>query len=169
MADVTETVVLPNQPTVGSVKYVPLGGDGYTAPHAAYEIRNFQITGDDQLGKAQLTLDMDQRFCCLVSYAVGQIAQGTAADADFRFSLGGSLEQGVITKTAATLSTVTIGRTWRPPPVLQEGGSNAPQLRMVYENVDADVYFLTSLIYLFNIRAREVGPLGYLLWSQGAS
>jgi len=166
---VLQQVILPAQPTNGTVEYVPLGGDGYTAPHGAYLVKSMELAGDASAGKAQNAVIMDARFCSLLSYATLQIVQATPADADFRMVFGTSIDQGAETATATTLSTVTVSRTWRPVPLIQPGGGAAPTLFILAENVNGDDYFLDALIYVFNIRAREIGPLGYLLWAQGAS
>lgn len=167
---VTESLVLPAQPTSGKVTLVPLGGDGFSAPHAAYMIETMLATGDASGTFVRLQVTMDERFCSLPSYVTGQIGQATPADADYRWTFGTTVDQGVLVNTADVVSSaVNCAKTWRPPPVIQPGGGKAAKLFMTYKNVDGDTYFLDSLIYLFDIRARERGPLGYLLWQMGAS
>ncbi len=43
---VSTTFTPPAQPTAGNLTYVPLGGDGFSAPLAAYAVQDFQDIGD---------------------------------------------------------------------------------------------------------------------------
>lgn len=48
-----ESIILPNQPALGSVEYIPLGGDGWRSPQSAFLI-DFQKTGDASGGNITL-------------------------------------------------------------------------------------------------------------------
>lgn len=173
---VSSTVVLPGQPTTGSVTRVPLGGDGFTAPIAAYAVRDHQVTGAVGGGTAALTIDMDTRFCSLVGWMSASVNQGTPADADFRRVITSAqgagipllAENGVAVAVAAGLG-IEVQVLWSPPPVILPGGTDFGQASWSWVNVDADVYRLQAYIYLFNIRVRETTPMGPLLWARGST
>ncbi len=80
--------MLPAQPAVGQVQYVPLGGDGFRAPFAAYAISSHTVAGDAGGGFAQLRISMDPRFCSLVAWTTIGITQVTPADAVLRGIVG---------------------------------------------------------------------------------
>ncbi len=174
---VSESINLPSQPGVGSVSYLPLGGDGYTAPFAAYQIIQWEITGDASGGAVVFGASMDMRYTSLVGFVNSHVQQQTAADADFRFHLSGDTfaEQafsGTATKISGTIAGATVQKQWNPTPFIMPGGvpgSSLPRIAARWLNVDGDVFELNALIYLFNIRVREVTPMGPLLWARGAT
>lgn len=171
---VSSAVTLPAQPTTGTVSWIPLGGDGYVSPMAAYAVVGHSVTGAVGGGSATLQVVMDSRFTSLVSWVTWANTQVASADADFRVTIGGpgvptQAESGLITAIAADVSTATISRTWNPNPSILPGGANPASIQMSMLNVDADVYSLSCLIYLFNIRAREITPMGPLLFARGAT
>jgi len=160
------------------VGYVPLGGDGYTAPFAAYTVDLMEDVGDGSGGTATLTVTMDPRFCALVQYATWDIAQATPAAAEFRVRLGAlqqkvpiQTDQGTQANISATVSSSReVTRVWEPVPVVLPGGEGpAPFLEGKWANVDTDVYRLSIQIFLFNIRVREVTPMGPILWARGST
>jgi len=48
-------------------------------------------------------------------------------------------------------------------------GSENTALTVFAANVDGDEYFLDAFIFLFDIRARELTPMGPLLWARGST
>ncbi len=173
---VTEAFTLPNQPTIGTVRFVPLGGDGFKAPSHAYSIFDASIVGDAGGGNARIQATMDNRYCSLVSYRCGQNQQVSALDADFRLSVTGGdvpeqLSQGAATAISAGVSLRTIGQTFSPTPIVLPGGSfsDAPRVIFRMANVLDDEYFLNAWIFCFDIRVRELTPMGPLLWARGAT
>lgn len=169
---VSQTVTLPAQPTVGTVNYIPLGGNGYTAPHAAYSISGFAVTGATGGGAAALRVNLDPRFCSLVGFVFFQNIQATPADAEFRMFIdgGGSpaqVDAGDIT-SVGTVSAASLNHTWNPTPIVLFG-PRAPIIGVDLLNVDADVISMNTMIYLFNINARQATPMGPLLWARGAT
>lgn len=159
------------------MNYVPLGGDGINAPHAAYTVVGHKISGDVSGGDARLSVVMDPRFVSLVSWFHWSIDQGTAADADVSLILSASQGKvplqssaGPVVKTSATIQSSTIQKTWSPNPILLPGGDGpAPTLSGRALNVDGDDYFMSCFIYVFNIRVRELSPMGGLLWARGGA
>ena len=171
-------VTLPSQPSDGSVTFVPLGGDGFSAPTSAYALQNLKVTGDATGGAASLTANLDNRFCSLVSFVSFRITQTTSADADFRLAItsaaGGVqtpqiLESGPVTAISATVSTATINKTLQLQPMMLPGAGNSGAIDVDFLNVDTDIYRISALIYNFNIRVRELTPMGPLLWARGAT
>jgi len=173
---VNEAVILPAQPTAGAVEYVPLGGDGFTAPRFAYSIVDMQVTGDATAGHAGLTVTMDSRFCSLVSYVTIENQQATSADAEVRAFIAasgvpGQVFQALIVATSATIAARTIGVTWNPTPFILPGSvpPNRPRIVSRMLNVDTDEYFLNAFVFCFDIRVRETTPMGPLLWARGST
>lgn len=157
---------------------IPLGGDGLSAPIAAYAITDFEITGDASSGRADLRITMDPRFCSLVSYITMTNSQAATADADIRLTVGSDnpvaavplqVQAGNVESINGNVSGgITLNRTWTPPPFILPGGSVAPFARGQMLNVLNDVYGLRAMIFLFDIRVRELTPMGPLLWARGS-
>lgn len=175
---VTETLALPNQPTQGRVHRVSLGGDGYTAPHAAYVVDNMILTGDVSGGALSHIITMDERFCSLVAYVNILSSQVASADADWVVGLDSNIANGaiapqlegrVIAATSATVSSVTLASIFTPVPVVLPGAGAGAQINSNVLNVENDGVRISALIYLFNVRVREVTPMGPLLWARGAT
>jgi len=175
---VTETFTPPGQPTSGSLTYVPLGGDGYSAPQAAYAVQNHAVTGDASGGRATLSVVMDPRFCSLVSFCSFQIQQGTSADAEYRLTVGSdtggtqippTVESGPVEAVVSLVSSSEINKTSPIVPMMLPGAGQVGRIRYEFLNVDGDVFSMSALIYLFNIRVRELTPMGGLLWARGAT
>lgn len=166
------TVQLPDQPTTGDLEYIPLGGDGFTAPKFAYMLRNASVVGDAGGGTIRIDLLMDPRFSSLISYVTGEVQQASTADIEFLFKVAGDRVPAQIFQGDAlsnALSSSEIGITWRPAPVILPGGTMAspPEVSWRVANVLADVLRLTALIFCFDIRVRELLPMGPLLFARG--
>ncbi len=174
---VTEAITLPAQPVAGTVDYLPLGGDGFTAPFAAYNIIDFNLTGDASGGRVSNSVNMDMRYCSLVAYFSYAIQQATPAAANMRQvltadSVAEQSLQGEVPAIDAAIAVRTVSQTWNPTPIVMPGAVSAQNLPRIFAravNVDGDDYFLNALIYLFNVRVREVTPMGPLLWARGAT
>ncbi len=169
-------MTLPAQPTSGTVERVPLGGDGFRAPNAAYAIIDHSVTGDGIAGSEGLTIVMDDRFCSLVAWITVEIAQTISADADVRFTISDAvgrtprlLEQRLVVSTSLDLSSQTIGATYNPTPQILGGGPLTTFCSVASVNVADDVVRMSAMIYLFDIRVREKTPMGPLLWARGAT
>lgn len=167
---VSSVFTLPAQPVTGEVVRVPLGGDGFSAPLASYTVRDHNVTGDASGTFAQLRVTMDLLYTSLVAFASGSIAQGTELNADFKFGIFGPVTSEVtVLGTQQVIDPLIDPRNcatlWSPPPRLYPGGGEVTTLSMRWLNVLADEYFLNTTIYLFDIRARELTPMGPLLWA----
>lgn len=167
----TSTVTLPAQPTIGTTHYVPLGGDGLSAPFAAQTVRAMQVEHDASGGTATAVINLDPRFCGLVSFMTIQIAQAINADADVSLTVTGSTTPSQVLRVVQPSGTdFEIGRTWTPNPIILPGGNQeAGQLRFACDNVDGDDSFLDVWVYLFNINVRQLTAMGPLLFSRGTN
>lgn len=58
---VTQSVQLPDQPTIGTVSLLPLAGDGYSAPHS-YFVVDIDSVQDASGGSAIINVEADPRF-----------------------------------------------------------------------------------------------------------
>ncbi len=104
------------------------------------------------------------------------MGQGTPADADFRFtvsSLAGNAvplltHAGVVTAIDASF-VVEINELWNVPPVILPGAQEPGIASCRWVNVDSDAYLMHAFIYLFDIRVRELTPMGPLLWARGST
>lgn len=171
---VSETLQLPAQPAVGATFFVPLGGDGFTAPKFGYAIRNFSLTGDATGTFVEHTISFDERYCSLVSYVTLGIQQATSADADFQFTINSDRsaqlnDSGTQTAVVSGVSGVEIGRTWNPPAYIYPGAGDNGRIRSHVLNVDTDVVTLSAFVYCFDVRVRETTPMGPLLWARGST
>ncbi len=171
---VTETVVLPAQPAAGTVEFVPLGGDGLSAPRAAYAVKGFLLTGDVSGGQIQTQVTMDDRYTSIVSYVSFNMSQATSADVDFNIAISGArtpqmTDSGVAVAISSTIDAVEVRHTWLPPPQLLPGGTEIAFVRTKVLNVDSDVLRSEMWIYLFNIDVRQKTPMGPLLWARGST
>jgi len=175
---VTDTVVLPAQPTTGALTFVPLGGDGFTAPHSAYVLNNQQVTSDASGGATSLIAQMDPRFVSLVSFGSMRMIQAADTAVDVRWVIGPAtggvqipqiIRQGLITDIASGITSSTISDVFNPTPLLLPGAGQTGQLLCQVVNVDTDILLMSAYIYNFDIRVRELTPMGPLLWSRGAT
>lgn len=173
LISVAETLVLPNQPTDGTLRYVPLGGDGFVSPFAAQALRGFELTGDASSGNIEFNVTLDPRFVNLVSLLTISIKQATSADAEFAMDLASdevvALRSGLIVAVSSLVTLSEVRFTWVPPATLLPGGDKNSRLRCQVLNVNGDVASFDLWTYLFNIRVRETTPIAPLLWAQGSS
>jgi len=156
------------------VTYVTLGGNGYNAPFAAYAINSWQIEADASGGLAVYTLTMDRRFVALVSYISFLGIQTVPADVGLRTVLRSdpgapTVSRALLLDSLPTTSAVaSLNDVYTPVPVLLPGGQVAT-VTVETDNVDTDDYFLSALIYLFNIDVRQKSPTGPIFWARGVA
>ncbi len=138
-------------------------------------MRAFSVVGDATAGAALLSVVLDPKYCHLVSFMTAQIAQTTSADADLSFLIAANRTPSmalreVQTAVATVTNTIEIARTWSPPALILPGGTTDNATASVrYKNVDTDVYYLDMWAFLFDIRVRELTPMGPLLWARGST
>ena len=169
---VDATVALPAQPTVGSTNLIPLGGDGWVAPHSVYSVDQ-QVVHDASGGIANNQVRFDPRYTQLVSYMLAEQTSGAATvlmtytiqcDAQDRIAVTVPL----LLQAQSGLSVTNRGL-WTPPAMLCSAGLGAdddpPFVSLITDNTDTETTVLRVRIYNFDKRARERVPLPQLLAS----
>ncbi len=164
---VATTVSLPALPSQGAADYIPLGGDGKSAPHGCYFVRA-EVAGDASSGNASITINLDVRYTNLVAYVNLLIAVDAAAG-DFLMLLGTGTGQaaaspqvvGTIPQVATTVNTNNGTFLWYPPPVFyqQEGQifSSCPNVGV------GETYKLAAEVLVFDPDVRRLAPLPWLM------
>jgi len=166
---VTSSFTLPAQPATGSAIQVPLGGDGFSAPHSAVVLRSITLAHDVSGGSAVMEVILDDRFCSLVSYQQMFIDQATELAEVVRAEIVGATSpicRDNITLTPNATLSDTAG-IWYPPSWILPGTANRCILRYTAVNVDGDTSHQNALIYQFDIRVRELTNVGFLNWARG--
>ncbi len=177
---VDATVTLPNQPAIGSSALVPLGGNGYSSPLGAYVVRDMQVTGDASGGRLRAEIKMDQAYCSLVSYVSWEVDQPTPVAMIFRSRLETpnvtisdaiplQTDEGQQAHFALLGEANTVGKTWRPTPVILPGDGANGFVDIAVVNLLNNVLRFDALIYVFDNKVRESENLGNLLWQRGSS
>jgi len=166
---VTSSFTLPAQPATGAAIQVPLGGDGFAAPHSAVVLRNVNLAHDASGGSAIMETILDDRYVSLVSYMAMFIDQATELAEVVRAEIVGATSP-ILRENIALVPNATLSDTagvWYPPPWVLPGTSNRCILRYTAVNVDGDTSFQNALIYQFDIRVRELTNVGFLNWARG--
>jgi len=156
---------LPAQPANGSSVYRPLGGDGWTAPHAEYSVLT-QLTGDATAGASIASLVLDTRFMNIVA-VMELLLTGAASVRECELEVISDRPTGARHRVRAQGAMVfisTLGAdnlfSWNPPLVV-----DAEELSWTCLNVDTAVSNCRCRIYCFQKRALEEVPLNVLLAS----
>jgi len=159
------TSTLPAQPTTGTAVYRPLGGNGWTSPHALYTV-NSQSAGDASGGGNQNSVVLDTRFANIVNIAQA-LFTGDTTTVDGELAIIGDQPTGALHRvncfgTLLFLSTLSdFGLlTWSPPPVI-----GAQSVFGQLENVLGTIFHLSATIYCFQKRVFEEVPLNVILAS----
>jgi len=157
---VSDTLVLPSQPTTGSVTIRPLGGNGYTSPQSYYLV-DFRLDADGSGGTITLNVALDPQFQNVVSLAEASLIGAAAsrvvrldifeATSALRFSVQGTMLRNADTGTHML---------YAPAAVFDVG-----QFEAVVDNVDTEEFRLKLLIYNFKRDAFNRVPLNVLLAS----
>lgn len=163
---ITENIALPNE----AATYVPLGGDGFSAPFAMY-IYDHSITGDASAGAVTQSITFDSRYCTLVRWVGMSIGQ-TNADTQFRLNLAANPEgtspkigvTGTLVGVASTVSSEGAQGYWVPPQTVLPPSA---VLNTQFTNVLSDTFRITAELLLWNIRVRELSPWQYLMAAAG--
>jgi len=157
---VSLALTLPDQPAAGLVTWLPLGGDGFTAPHSAYLLGRVALANDAGGGLAVTTITLDPRYESIVSQVMFQkdsVAAATlfmlevaTANADYIDRIRSSADNAV--------GDAINSAAWSPAPFLK-----AATLTLTTPNTDTETNYLDALIYNFNKEASQVSPLNVLL------
>lgn len=158
------TTNLPAQPTQGITNFVPLGGDGKSAPLGCYFVRA-EVDGDASGGGVNLTVNMDVRYTNLVAY-VNPVINVDAAAGDFAIRIGDSdqVARAAVVGTIPHVATTVVGDNaaflWFPPPLYFQGGGTAS---FFCPNVGVlETYKLFLEIYVFDINVLRLQALPML-------
>lgn len=169
---VVDAIVLP-----ASATFVPLAGDGFTAPHAMY-VTAQTLTMDASGGLAQAIISLDTRYCAMVTVVSFTVA-GAAADVEYAMSIsaapnGTSAAVGV----NGTVAIITLGAGlvvsargyWSPPAmILGPGDGSNPAIGVNFENVNGDTAIVSTQILLWDINVRNKTPWQVLAASMPGS
>ncbi len=160
---VATTLTLPDQPATGLVTYVPLGGDGWTAPHSVFEV-SVASAGAAGGGNNVVTINFDPRFQSIATYIRGT-NDGASTTIEMAFELLQTHNQPSLSAfanaipVAGVLGTVNL-MTWCPPPI-----PGMRRARMTTTNVDGDDLLFQMYLYNFNINVLQRVPLNLILSS----
>lgn len=158
---------LPAQPANGSSVYRPLGGDGWTAPHALYSTLS-QLASDASGDDSDITLNLDTRFMNIV-FLMEQLLVGFSSAREGEMQVIGDRPTGALHRVRMFglqihLGTVGGNRgllSWNPPLIV-----DAESVFSQTENTGVGpTHNLLCLIYCFQKRALEKIPLNSLLAS----
>lgn len=155
---VTETINLPAQPTTGTVRYGPMGGDGWTAPLARYEIEA-SLDMDGSGGTWRIAINMDPQFMSVVALMGLLTDQGSDTIA---FSMDCRLDAANVQYRVAgdlkQLHSTNAQALWALPPIIDPV---AIDFRLV--NTDTFDGIGTCTIYLFKKSAQHVVPINVIM------
>lgn len=162
------SIQLPNQPAIGGVEELPLGGPGRISPTNCQDVTVSSVS-DASGGLNIITIHTDPRWTCLVSYITCAVG-GAAVDRDIAFDLLGS-RIGVMgpSLTSTVPSGLAARLMWTPPPYL--GTTNllttddtVPfRIRATITNVDTETLLVSARIYNFEKNIEQRVPLSQLL------
>lgn len=160
---VATTLNLPEQPAVGLVSYVPLGGDGWTAPHSVFEVSVASV-GTASGGNNVVLVNFDPRWQSVVTYM-----RCTNSSASTTLEMFMELLQvhnqpqlsafANAVPVASIAGTVNL-MTWAPPPI-----PGMRRARMTTTNTNGDDLLFQFYLYNFNINVLQKVPLNLILAS----
>jgi len=165
---VSTAIVLPN----AAATFVPLAGDGLSAPFAMYNSVQ-TVIGDGSGGIASLICTLDTRYCSMVQYVAWTIAQATSANINYGVSISAAsngsstrIGKGGIAVSIQQLSQEVEGY-WSPPATIlgPSDGSN-PAIGLNFTNVDTDTYVMSTQILLWDINVRNLTAYQMLVGSK---
>lgn len=162
---VSDTVVLPGQPTTGQTVYSPLGGGGKFAPHLEILVEQILI-GDASGGNKEMRIDLDPRYAQGISYLFGMNSAGAAVA--FGFDIFRSDLTNVRQNVTAPSTNVSPNSwIWSPPALIISGtpGQAVPFCRLITPNVDGVNTTFSVQLFAFVKNVREITPLNVLYQS----
>lgn len=165
---VTNTLVMPS----AGATFVPLGGDGLSAPHAMYLVDQ-TLAGAAGGGSATHTFTMDSRYCSMLQW-VHMAVGGSNSDQQYRIMMssnpaGTSPRVGVtgtLVGVVSAISTEGASGFWSPPSTVMPPSA---ELNVTFVNVDGDTFRVSCEILLWDIRVRELAPWPYLMNASGSA
>lgn len=158
---INESVTLPD----AVATYIPLGGDGLSAPFALYQIDK-TVAGDVSGGAITSNFVLDARYCSMIRW-IGMAIGGVNADVEYRISIGAETKMaitGTLVGVASTVSSEGAAGYWVPPQTVLPPGQT---VSTGFTNVDGDTFRISMEVLLWNIRVRELSPWPYLMNAAG--
>lgn len=161
---VVSDMQLPDQPATGSAVWVPLGGDGWVAPVAAFSVLN-QVVMDASGTTATAIVRFDPRFesICVLAQS---LVTGFSSSVENELSLiqkepatghrAQAFGDGIFMNTLSDHSLFS----WSPPLLIGQD-----RIQCVVVNTDGDTLNFRVQVYMFNIRVFEKVPLNVILAS----
>lgn len=157
---IVEIVILPAQPISGEIEYIPLAGDGFTAPRSAFYGSVLQ-TGDASGGTIRMTVKRDQRFEHVISFLTAEVLQTSAAGVRFAVGRANTTINTVGATKANTITGDAVSALTYAPVAMIE----PTFFELDVENTEDLVWRFKFLIYNFNVQASFKVPLSILLAS----
>lgn len=167
-------------PTSDSVVFIPLGGDGWSAPQSAYSV-HVVASGDASGNEASIEVAPDPQYVSLVQYMSFRVQYSTGNDISCRTAIRVTKGDEVAQKTWFTnrpgggldwdvQNDFGFNEVWAPPGLLISSNTNAefdqnPRLTLVAENDASLELVMSARILNFQKRVREEVPLSVILSS----
>lgn len=160
-----------------SVVFIPLGGDGWSAPQSAYSVF-LKGSGDASGGEFSIECAFDPQYTSLVQYMSFNANYGAATnDFAIRTALRVTKADEVAQKTwlytedalnFSVYPSFGYNDVWEPPGILLSSNTNAgfdlnPRMTLVAENDSSCNLVMSMRVLNFQKRAREEVPLNVLL------
>ncbi len=164
----SETFTLPDQPTNGESKFVPLGGRGLGSPLGYYQI-SANLDDAATTGYNSIKCFLDDRYTAIVSHlAVGK-TQAAVANCVWRARLTPTQDFLVdltgyddLTNIDPQISSVRV-----PALEIVDGDGVSYVQSIIEENAIGDNHQMYCLMYVFDKNVRNQVPLGVILNSLG--
>lgn len=170
---VSETILLPAQPTTGITQIVPLGGDGMTAPMSMSYTEADQ-TGDATGGTTRIIFRLEEAHAHMVAWLAVQVDSASADEVSLINLVWGARGENLADSLVMIYNTGGGGNgaygVWKPPPLMIEprpvnpalNTGGAPYIEAYVANSDGEVLKCTLLTYQFHPNARSVTPFPLL-------
>lgn len=160
---VSISVNLPAQPSSsvvdGAIAYIPLGGDGYEAPHSMFQ-GVVNLDADASGGTQTISIFADPRFQSMVQFFTTNTAAPAADKVVQWFCQPSNNAAGVYTLARTCANLARCGLAMTPPLVMPWANWSVQQ-----GNVDTEDMFLDFTILNYAIDCTHKVPLNIILAS----
>ncbi len=156
---VASTVQLPAQPTTGLTETIPLGGNGFSAPHSIVAVE-LELANDASGGLSSLVINMDPRYTSLVSY-ITHTTTSAAADphrcqiAVFNTDCDLWADQ----PDTVVFNGSAVGAAKPPGMLLKVVPGQTPRITATWVNVDTETNIVNCRIYQFDRQMIHTVPV----------
>ena len=164
---VSETIVLPAQPTTGTSRIQPLGGNGYSAP-MSMAFCEADLASDASGGYNRLIFELEEGHAHMIGIVGMRVASASAAVVAAPTIRAGASMSWRDTVTIPEAAVLTQARVlWRPPPLwcraAGTGTGYTPQLEVYVPNVNGETFRMSMLAYQFQPEASQVTAWPFLV------